>query len=98
MSSYDIDNEELFPLYRSSSLKVCISSDSETEEEESINYDDTESIDSEMMVRLSSSVCNLCQKRQIHINNDFTVTVWMLCVIPHILKDAKDHSDSDHSK
>ena len=37
-------------------------------------------------------------ERQIHINTDFTVTGWMLCVIPHILKDAEDHSDSDHKK
>ena len=33
-----------------------------------------------------------------HINTDFVVTGWMLCVIPHILKYAKYHSDSDHRK
>ena len=33
-----------------------------------------------------------------HINTDFTVTGWMLCVIPHICKYEKDYSDSDHSK
>ena len=49
-----------------------------------------------MLENLSSSVCNLWEKRQLHINTDFAVTGWTLCVIPHICKDAKDHSDSDH--
>ena len=49
-----------------------------------------------MLESLSFSVCKLWQKRQLHINTDFTVTGWMLCVIPHIHKDAKDHSDIDH--
>ena len=51
-----------------------------------------------MSESLSSTVCNLWQKRQLHINTDFAVTGWMLCVIPHICKDAKDHLDSNHSK
>ena len=50
------------------------------------------------MVSLSSLVCNLLQKRKIHINTDFAFTGWMLCVIPHIRKDAKYHSESDHRK
>ena len=49
-------------------------------------------------VSLSYSVCNLWQKIQIHINTDFTVTGWMLCVIPHIYKDEKYQSDSDNRK
>ena len=51
-----------------------------------------------MLVKLSSLVCTLQQKRKIHINTDFAVTVWMICVIPHICKDLKDHSYSDHRK
>ena len=51
-----------------------------------------------MLESLSSTVCNLWQKRQLHINTDFAVTGWMLCVIPHICKDAKDHSDRNHRK
>ena len=51
-----------------------------------------------MLVSLSSSVFNIWQKRQIHINTDFAVTGWIICVIPHIHKDAKDHSNSDHMK
>ena len=35
---------------------------------------------------------------QLHIKNDFAVTGWMICVIPHIRKDAKYLSDSDHRK
>ena len=33
-----------------------------------------------------------------HTNTDFAVTGWILCVIPHIRKDAKYHLDSDHWK
>ena len=97
-SSYDIDNKELFPVSSSSSLKVWSSSDGDTEEEDNIDDDDPESIDSDMLVSLSSLVCYIWQKRKIHINNYFAVTGWMLCVIPHICKDEKDHSDSDHKK
>ena len=43
-------------------------------------------------------MCNLWQKRQLHINTDFEVTGWMLCVIPHIRKYAKDNSDRKHRK
>ena len=35
---------------------------------------------------------------QLHINTEFSVTGWMLCGTPHILKDAKYNSDSDHRK
>ena len=38
------------------------------------------------------------QKRKIHINTNFSVKGWMLCVIPHIRKDEKYYSDSDHKK
>ena len=51
-----------------------------------------------MLESLSTIVCNLWQKRQLHINADFAVTGWMLCVIPHIHMDAKDHSDRNHRK
>ena len=43
-------------------------------------------------------VCSLCQKSQFYINAYFAVAVWMLNVITHIQKYAKDHSVSDHSK
>ena len=97
-SSSGIDNKQLFPLSASSSQKVWISSDSETEEEENIDTDGTESSDSYMSESLSLSVCKLWQKIQLHINTDFSVTGWMLCLIPHIRKDAKYHSDIDHRK
>ena len=97
-SSYDIDKEELIPVYISSSFKVCSSSDSDTEEEKNIDTNYLESIDSDMLVRLSSSVCNIWQKIQIHINTHFSVTGCILCVIPHISNDSKYHSYSDHRK
>ena len=39
-----------------------------------------------MLVSLSYLVCNLWQKRKIHINTYFAATGLMLCVITHILK------------
>ena len=98
-SSNDLDNKELFPISSSSSQKVWKSFDSDTEdEEENIDTNDPDTSDSDMLKNLSSTVCNLWQKRQLHINTDFAVTGWMLCVIPHIRKDAKDHSDRNHRK
>ena len=98
-SSNDIDNKELFTISSSSSQKVWRSSDSDTEdEEENIDTDDPDTSDSDMLESLSSSVCNLWQKIQLHINTDFAVTGWMICVIPHIHKYAKDHSDRNHRK
>ena len=51
-----------------------------------------------MLLILSSLVCNLLQKRHLHINIGFEVTGWMLCVIPHIFRYVEYHSYSDHSK
>ena len=96
--SSDLDNKQLFPLSGSSSQKLCISSEIDNEEEENIDTDNIESIDSDMLESLSFSACKLCQKRKLHINTDFAVTVWMLCVIPHIGKDARYYSDSDNRK
>ena len=67
----DIDKKELFPVSRSSSQKVWISSNSDTEEEENIVTDDPESIHSDTLESLSFSVFKLCQNRQLHINTDF---------------------------
>ena len=57
--SYDLDNKELFPVSGSSSKKVWISSDSDTEEEENIVTDDPYIIDSDILESLSFSVCKL---------------------------------------
>ena len=51
-----------------------------------------------MLESLSFSVFKVWQKRELHINTDFEVTGWMLFVIPHIRKDAKYHSYSNHRK
>ena len=45
----DHDNKELFPISGSSFKKVCSSSYSENEEEETINIDDPESSNSDML-------------------------------------------------
>ena len=98
-SSTDLDNKELFPISGFSSQKAWKSSDSDTEDkEENIDTDDPDTSDSDMLESLIYTVCNLWQKRQLHINTDFAVTGWMICVIPHIHKDAKDHSDRNNRK
>ena len=48
-SSSDPDNKELFPVSSSSSHKVWISSDSDTEEEDNIDTDGPESSDIDML-------------------------------------------------
>ena len=95
-SSNDLDNKALFPISRSSSQTIWKSSDSDTEDEE--DNIDPETNDSDKLECLSTTVCNLWQKRQLHINTDFAVTGWMLFIIPHIHIDAKDHSDRNHGK
>ena len=90
-SSSDIDNKEVFPVYGSSSQKVWISPDSDTEEEENIGTDDPESIYSDKLEILSFSLCKLWQNRKLYTNTDFSVTGWMLCVIPHIRRYSKYH-------
>ena len=77
---------------------MWISSDSETEEEYNIDTDDPESIESDMLESMNSSVCKLWHIRQIHTDTDFAVTGWMLCVIPHVCKDSKDRSEGDNRK
>ena len=47
---------------------------------------------------MSFSVCKVWQRSQLHINTDFAVTGWMICVITHIRKDAKYHLDINHRK
>ena len=51
-----------------------------------------------MLEILRSLLYSLWQKSLLHINNDFTVHERMLCVITHIYKYAKYHSDSDNRK
>ena len=53
-SSSDLYNKELFPVSCSSSLKVWFSLYIENEEEDNIDTDDPDSIDSDMLVSLSS--------------------------------------------
>ena len=47
---------------------------------------------------MSSLVCNYWYKRELKINTNFAVNVWMLCVITDIHKDANENSDGYHSK
>ena len=58
----------------------------------------TDSSDSDMLESLSYLVFSLWKTRKLHISTDFSVIGWILCVIPHIFKDAKDHSDTYNRK
>ena len=97
-SSIYLDNKELFLVSVSSYLKVWSLLDSDNEQDENIDTDDPEGSDSDMLEIMSSLVFSLWQKIKSHINNNFTGTGWMLCVITHIRKYAKYHSDSDNRK
>ena len=68
-SSNDLDNKGIFPISNSSSQTIWRSSDSDTEDEEENIDPDTS--DSDMLESLSTTVCNLWQKRQLHINTYF---------------------------
>ena len=80
------------------SQKVWISSESENEEENTINIYDTESSDSYMLEILSYSLCNYWDERGLKISTNFAVTGCILCVIPHNFKDVSDHLYSDQRK
>ena len=41
-------------------------------------------------------VSNLWNKREEHINTDYAVTGWMLCVITNIREDILNHSNVNH--
>ena len=51
-----------------------------------------------MLEILSSLVCSLWWKRQLHINKKISVTGRMLCFIPYICKYEKYHSDIYYRK
>ena len=41
-------------------------------------------------------ISNLWHKREEHINTDYAVTGWVLCVIPHIRDDVFKNSQNKH--
>ena len=51
-----------------------------------------------MSQSLSYLILNYWGKREVHINTDYSVTGWMLCVITHIYNDAIDNSYGNDSK
>ena len=48
----------------------------------------------------SENICyvisNLWNKREEHINTDYAMTGWMLCVIPHIREDVFKNAQNKH--
>ena len=41
-------------------------------------------------------ISSLWNKREEHINTDYSVTGWMLCVIPHIREDIFKNAQNKH--
>ena len=66
-------------------------SDDESDEEESISKNLT--LYSENIYFFISSLWN---KREEHINTDYAVTGWMLCVIPHIRENVFKNTQNKH--
>ena len=66
-------------------------SDDKIDEEESISNDFT---------LYSENICfviySLWYEREKHINNNYAVTCWMLCVIPHIREDVFKNAQNKH--
>ena len=83
--SSDLDNKEPFQASCSSYLKAWNSLDSDNEEEDQIDTDGPDSGYSYMLEIMSSLVCSLWKKRQLHISTDFALTGCLLCVIHLIL-------------
>ena len=66
-------------------------SDDKSDEEESISKNLTLYYENICFV-----ISNLWNKREEHINTDYAVTGWMLCVIPHIREDVFKNAQNKH--
>ena len=86
----DIDYQRVFPEI-SSSANIWNMSDDKSDEEDSISFYCT--LYSENICFVISSLCN---GREKHINNNYAVTGWMLCVIPHIREDVFKNAQNKH--
>ena len=75
---FDLDYQRVLPDI-SSPVNIWNISDDESDEGESISNDCT--LYSENICFVISRLWNVMEK---HINTDYSVTGWMLCVIPHI--------------
>ena len=74
----DIDYKKLFPDILSQT-NIWNDSDNESDEEDSLSNGYTEYLDNIYFV-----ISKLWNRIEKHINTDYDVTGWMLCVIPHI--------------
>ena len=75
---YDIDYQIIFPDILSTA-NIWNESDDGSDEEQPISNDCTLYADNICFV-----ISSLWNEREKHINTDYAVTGWMLCVIPHI--------------
>ena len=86
----DIDYQRLFPDI-SSPANIWNELDDKSDEEESI---------SKYCTLYSDHICFvisiLWNRREKHINTDYSVTGWMLCVIPHIREDVFKNAKNNH--
>ena len=86
----DIEYQNLFPDIFSPA-NIWNMFDDESDEEESISNDCTAYLDNICFV-----VSNLWNETEKHINTDYAVTGWMLCVITHIRENVFKNEQNNH--
>ena len=75
----------------SSFANIWITSDDKSAEEESTSNNSTLYYENICFV-----ISSLWNKREEHINTDYAVTGWILCVIPHIREDVLKNAQNKH--
>ena len=89
----DLDCQRVFPEI-SSYANIWNTSDDKSDDDEPTVPTSKDSI------LYSENICyvisNLWNKREEHINTDYDVTGWMLCVIPHIREDVFKNAQNKH--
>ena len=86
----DIDYQRVFPKV-SSLANICNTSNDESDEEEPTLKDSILYYEN-----ISFVIYNLWNKREEHINKNYAVTGWVLCVIPHNREDIFKNAQNKH--
>ena len=87
----EIYNEHILPV-PITSTNIWNDKDSKSGKEYLFNKENLDSIHSYSSWMMTSVIINFRDKREVHINTNYSITGWMLCVIPHICKDVTDNS------
>ena len=96
-SCSDVDNKDILPV-STSYWSIWNISYSGYKEKEKLDIFNSDLTDSNMSESLSYLIFNYWGKREVHINTDYSVTGWMLCVITHIYNDGIDNAYGNNRK